>query len=470
MKKNKISDITNKSKLTGEIVSLNGGVAKVYFDNNIPAMRSILENENKTCYFEVIEQNDENYIQATILSSYSKIERGEKLTVANDQIYLSLNKDLFGRMFDMFGNPIDNKPFNNTIQFPIYKNNSNPIIKLDNTKDKVIETGVKIIDLLTPFREGDKVGLFGGAGVGKTVLITELMHNIALNKNAKSVFAGIGERTREGGDLYHTLKQLKVLQNTVMYFAEMDKPAGVRTKVGLSAVTAAEYIRDTLNNNVFLFIDNIYRFSMAGMEIGAILGKMPSELGYQATLEQELAQLQERISVGQNKKSITSLQAVYVPADDLTDPAVIAIFSHLDASLVLSRSIAEKGIYPAVDILNSHSLGLDKQIVTKEHYQVASTVKSIFQEYKELSHIISILGVDELPKSKRIKAKRAERLQRFLTQPLFATEHFSNKKGEYVKLEDTIQGCKQIINGKFDETPLDNLYMIGKIDQVKKND
>jgi F-type H+-transporting ATPase subunit beta len=309
---------------------------------------------------------------------------------------------------------------------------------------------------------GDKIGLFGGAGVGKTILITELIHNIALKKTGYSVFAGIGERIREGNDLYYRLKELDVLENTALYFGEMDKPPGVRSRVGLSAVTAAEFLCGSMDKDIFLFVDNIFRYTMAGMEIGAMLGHVPSELGYQATLNQDLSEFQERIRAD-SSNSITSLQAVYVPADDLTDPAVVAIFSHLDASLVLSRDIAEKGIYPAVDILRSHSVGLSKEIVGERHFLIASEVKMVFQKYKELSHIIAILGIEELSRKDRIIAKRAERLQRFLTQPLFITEAFNEKKGVYVSIADTLDGCEKILNGEFDDVEVDELYMKGKI-------
>jgi len=310
------------------------------------------------------------------------------------------------------------------------------------------------------------VGLFGGAGVGKTILITELIHNIALKKMGYSVFAGIGERIREGNDLYLTLKNLNVLKNTALYFGEMDKSPGARSRVGLASVAAAEFIRDKMKKDVFLFIDNVFRYTMAGMEIGAILGKVPSELGYQATLEYDLALLQERIRMNKNN-TITSLQAVYVPADDLTDPAVISIFSYLDTSLVLSRDVAKKGIYPAVDVLRSHSLDIDKEIIGERHFEIASRVKKIFQKYQDLSHIIAILGIEELSRTDRIIAKRAERLQRFLTQPLFVTEAFNDKKGVYVPLKKTLDGCEKILNGDLDDVELEKFYMIGSIDKIK---
>jgi F-type H+-transporting ATPase subunit beta len=452
------------TKIQGIITALKGGVAEIRFEKEMPSLHALLKSEKQGALFEVVEKKDFKTVRAIVLSSLEGVERGEKVIASGREISVLLAKNILGRMFDIFGSPIDGRSFEQGRPFPlygewIYENKTN-------TSGKLLETGIKIIDLLTPFRLGDKIGLFGGAGVGKTVLITELIHSIALKKMGYSVFAGIGERIREGNDLYHTLKTLGVLKNTALYFGEMDKSPGIRARVGLSAVTAAEFLRDETGKDIFLFIDNIFRYTMAGMEIGAILGKVPSELGYQATLEHDLALLQERIRAGANN-TITSLQAVYVPADDLTDPAVVAIFSHLDASLVLSRDIAEKGIYPAVDVLRSHSLGLDKEIAGERHFKVASQVKAVFQKYQELSHIIAILGIDELSRTDRIIAKRAERLQRFLTQPLFATEAFSSKKGVYVPLQETLKGCEKILNGDFDNTELEKLYMIGSIDELK---
>lgn len=452
-------------KSRGTIIAMRGGVAEIIFEKNMPPIHSLLESTNKKALFEVVGKKDFKTVLAVGLSFLEGVERGENVLEISDKISVSLNKNITGRMFDLFGHPIDKKPFRNSEPFPIYENKK---IQADGLKqnNKILETGIKVIDLLTPFRTGDKIGLFGGAGVGKTILITELIHNIALKKIGYSVFAGIGERIREGNDLYLTLKDLGVLGNTALYFGEMDKSPGVRTRVGLSAVTASEFLRDTMNKDIFLFVDNIFRYTMAGMELGAILGKVPSELGYQATLEHDLAMFQERIRANKNN-SITSLQAVYVPADDLTDPAVVSIFSHLDASLVLSRDIAEKGIYPAVDVLSSRSSGLDKEIVGDRHFKIASKVKAIFQKYQELSHIIAILGIDELSRTDRIIAKRSERLQRFLTQPFFVTEAFNSKKGVYVPLEKTLEGCERILNGEADNIELEKLYMIGLFDDIK---
>ncbi len=450
---------------SGIITSIKGGTAEIYFPEQTPSIHALLESEKQHAMLEVIEKKNPTTVGAIALSSLDQVERGEKVNIKNDKISVQLNKKILGRMFDVFGNPIDNKPFTPDTSWPLYHEQEISEI-LDGTQNKVLETGIKTIDLLAPFRFGDKIGLFGGAGVGKTVLVTELIHNFSLKKIGYSIFAGIGERIREGNDLYETLRDLKVLPSTALYFGEMDKAPGVRARVGLAAVTAAEYLRKTYKKNVLLYIDNIYRYAMANMEIGAILGKVPSELGYQATLEKDIAVLEERIS-GKKGNAITSVQAVYVPADDLTDPAVSTIFSHLDASLVLSREIAEKGIYPALDALRTNSLSLDKDIIGERHYRIATTVKKIFQQYQQLAHIISILGIEELSRTDRIVAKRAERLQRFLTQPFFTTASFSNRKGVYVPLKKTLDGCEQIINGDFDDVDLEKLYMIGDIDEAK---
>ncbi len=453
-------------KNKGTIIAIKGGVAEIMFEKEIPPIHSLLESDKKKTLFEVVERKDFKTARTIALSSSEGVERGEGVVVIREKISTLINKNILGRMFDLFGHPIDKLPFKDGKPFPLYKDENyqtDTIIR----EGELLETGIKVIDLLSPFRTGDKIGLFGGAGVGKTVLVTELIHNIALRRKGCSVFAGIGERIREGNDLYLTLKNLDVLKNTALYFGEMDKSPGVRTRIGLSAVTAAEFLRDEMDKNVFLFIDNIFRYAMAGMEIGAILGKAPSELGYQATLDHDMALLQERIKADKTN-SITSLQAVYVPADDLTDPAVVAIFSHIDASLVLSRDVAAKGIYPAVDVLRSNSSGLDKDIVGERHFKTASDVRAVFQKYRELFHIIAILGIDELSRTDRTTAKRAERLQRFLTQPLFVTESFNDKKGVYVPIEKTLEGCEKILNGDFDDVDLENLYMIGSIDEAQK--
>ena len=451
-----------KQSIKGTIIAFKGGVAEIFFQK-APPLHCLLQTETAKSLFEVVEQKTPNIMRSIALSNTEGLKRGDIVKISSAKISVALGKTILGRMFNLFGKPIDNQAFQGELKYPLYgKKTVETYEDTEKLNPKIIETGIKVIDLLTPFRSGDKIGLFGGAGVGKTVLISELMHNIALKKIGYSVFAGIGERIREGNDLYQKLKDLNVIKNTALYFGEMDKPPGIRARIGLSAVSACEFIRDTMKKDVFFFIDNIFRYAMAGMEIGAILGKIPSELGYQPTLERDFALLEERIQqLGNN--AITSMQAVYVPADDLTDPAVITAFSHLNASLVLSRDIAEKGIYPAVDILRSSSLALDEDIVGKRHFEIASKVKKLLEKYQGLSHIIAILGIDELSREDRKIAKRAERIQRFLTQPLYVTESFNNKKGVYVPINKTLEGCEKILNGEFDDTELEKLYMIGTI-------
>ncbi len=455
-------------KIIGKIVSLRGGAVEIIFEGEVPPIHTLLKDNQSNVFFDVIEKKDKHTAKAVALSGLEGVKRGTEIQADNQnkKISVALGQKILGRMFDLFGQPIDKQKFTSEIKVPLYENYKEELDGVDNKKN-ILETGIKVIDLLTPFRLGNKIGLFGGAGVGKTILITELIHNIALKNIGYAVFAGIGERIREGNDLYLTLKELDVLKNTALYFGEMDKSPGVRTRVGLSAVAAARFLSQKLNKEIFLFIDNVFRYAMAGMELGTILGKVPSELGYQPTLDRDLALLQEKMYTNKKHK-ITSLQAVYVPADDLTDPAVVAIFSHLDSTVVLSRDIAEKGVYPAVDILRSHSVTLDKEIIGERHVKIASQVKSIFQQYQELSHIIAILGIEELSEENKIIARRAERLQRFLTQPLFVAENFSGKKGTYVPLKKTLDGCEKIIKGELDDVPLEKFYMIGSIDEIKQ--
>ncbi len=449
----------------GIITAIGGGAVEVWFEGALPPLHALLLSTRHGARLEVVEERNADTLAAIALSSLEGVERGEEVEVAGGEISVSLSRDICGRMFDESGKPIDGKPFQGTRDVSLFGGSGKRRTLRDGAETEILETGIKVIDLLVPFRVGDKVGLFGGAGVGKTVLVSELIHNIALKEKGYSVFAGVGERIREGNDLYRALESLGVLGNTALYFGEMDKPAGVRARVGIAAAVAAGFLRDEFGKNVFLFVDNIFRYAMAGMELGAVLGKVPSELGYQATLEKDLAALEERVS-GDGRNAITSVQAVYVPADDLTDPAVVAIFGHLDASLVLSRDIAEKGIYPAVDPLRSHSLTLDEDIAGARHWSIAAEVKATFQKYEELSHIIAILGIDELSRADRTIAKRAERLRRFLTQPLFVTESFNDKKGVYVPLEKTLDGCERILRGEFDDAELETLYMRGALDEA----
>ncbi len=450
----------NKNLKKGKIISLQGGIVEVWFDNYTPKIYSLLITDDGV-KFEVVEKIIENIVKAIALNPLERVCRGSIVYDTGDMIKIGVSKEILGRMFNVFGQPIDELgSFKIEESRPIRKRKTEE--KEFYYKKNILQTGIKAIDLLVPFCQGDKIGFFGGAGVGKTVLVTELMHNISLKQIGYSIFAGIGERIREGNDLYFTLKKLGVLKDTSLYFGEMDKMPGVRSRIGLSAATAAEYLRDKTNKEIFFFIDNVFRYAMAGMELATSLGKVPSELGYQAILDKEFADLEGRI-VSSSKGSVTSIQAVYVPADDLTDPAVVAAFTYFDAALVLSREVAEKGIYPAIDPLRSFSINLDENIVGKRHYRIAQEVKRIFQKYKELSYIIAILGVEELSQEDRIIAKRAERLQRFLSQPLFVAEAFSKRKGVFVPLEKTLNGCEKIINGKFDNVDLENFYMKGAI-------
>ncbi len=453
-------------KQKGIINTMQGGVIKVTFSDRTPPIHALLQSDIRNVLFEVIEQTSEKTVKAIALTPYEYIEKGEKVWVKNSCLETAVGPDILGHTLNLFGESIDDLEFVGSKNIPIHAKakswNQSDVYK----SDGVFETGIKMIDVLVPFRLNDRVGFFGGAGVGKTILMTELIHSTATVKSSAAVFAGIGERIREGNDLYTILRDLGVSERTVLYLGEMDKTAGVRASIGLTAVTASEYLRDEQDTDVFLFIDNIFRHTMAGMEVGAMLGHVPSELGYQATLESGLAELQERIR-SNGKRHITSLQAVYVPADDITDPAVSAIFSYLDTSIVLSREIASKGIYPAIDVLRSSSHSLDADIIGKSHYKVATDIRSIFQKYEELSHIISILGIEELSDNDKVIAKRAERLTRFLTQPLFVTQHFSGKSGVFVSLEDSLDGCVRIMAGECDSMDLEDLYMIGVLPKKK---
>ena len=369
-----------------------------------------------------------------------------------------------GRMFNVLGDPIDNKPVPETEEYmPIHR--KAPAFEDQSTSTEMLETGIKVVDLLCPYQKGGKIGLFGGAGVGKTVLIQELIRNIATEHGGYSVFTGVGERTREGNDLYYEMKESGVIEKTTMVFGQMNEPPGARMRVGLTGLTMAEYFRDKGGKDVLLFIDNIFRFTQAGSEVSALLGRMPSAVGYQPTLQTEMGALQERITSTKNG-SITSVQAVYVPADDLTDPAPATTFAHLDATTVLSRSIVELGIYPAVDPLESTSRILDPRIVGEEHYQVARQVQEILQKYKELQDIIAILGMDELSEDDKLVVSRARKVQRFLSQPFFVAGQFTGLEGRYVPISETIQGFKEIIEGKYDDIPEGYFLNCGNIDDV----
>lgn len=456
-------------KAIGKVIGLKSGVVEIRFRRSTPPIHQLLMVQGTQVLLEFIDVESVGRGRAIAFSSLDKVKKGDTILDMGRLLSVGLDQQILGRMFNFLGQPIDEKDFHPSFSqslFPSDQSSRKTSQMLYEYQPSILETGIKIIDLLTPIRLGDKIGFFGGAGVGKTVLITELIHNISFKRKGKTVFAGVGERIREGNDLYLSLKSLGVLKNTALYFGEMDKSAGVRLRAALAAAVAAQFLRDSLEQNIFFFVDNIFRYAMAGMELGAMLGEVPIELGYQPTLEKEMAEFQGKLNVTA-KGAITAFQAVYVPADDLTDPAVVTAFSYLDDALVLSRKIAEKGIYPAVDVLRSYSLGLDRDVVGERHYRIASEVKNIFEQYRELSYIIDILGIDELSREDRIIAKRAERLQRFLTQPFFVTQSFQNRKGVYVPLSETLRGCEKILSGEFDDVELEKFYMIGSINDIK---
>ena len=449
------------ANLQGKIVEITGPIVTVEFEKGLPGLHNLLAVEGSETLLEVMEYSGERRCRCLALGLTGEMARGEICRDTGGPISVPEETDkLFGRVVNVFGQPIDKKgKIETKSRSPIFARP--PSLSQEREKMEILETGIKAIDLLTPFLKGGKIGFFGGAGVGKTILLTELIHNFAIRKGGISVFAGVGERTREAQELYEELLNHKVLKNTILVLGEMGESPGVRFRAAFSAVRISEILREKGKETMF-FIDNIYRFSMAGMEQAAMLGEMPSEMGYQATLASDMGSLQDRIACTQ-KGSITSVQAVYVPADDFTDPAIQATFPHLDSVVILSREEAAKGNYPAIDVLSSSSSILDPEFVGKRHYKIASAVKKYFQKYKDLQHIISILGIEELSLKERIIAKRAERLRRFLTQPLFSAEEFGGGKGVYVKLEKTLDGCERILNGEFDDQDLEKLYMKGEI-------
>ena len=427
----------------------------------------IIVDDNTKIIAEVQQHLGENRIRSVAMSSTDGIKRGMKVINTGEPIKIPVGKNILGRILNVLGEAVDNAgPINAEEYLPIHR--KSPTLIEQNTDIEILETGIKAIDLLQPYQKGGKIGLFGGAGVGKTVLIMELIHNIASEHSVVSVFGGVGERTREGNDLWNEMKESGVIDKVALIYGQMNEPPGARMRVGLSALTAAEYFRDFSKQDVLLFIDNIFRFVQAGSEVSALLGRMPSAVGYQPTLANEMGELQERITSTKDG-SITSVQAIYVPADDLTDPAPATTFSHLDASTVLSRQIASLGIYPAVDPLASNSKVLDPLIIGEEHYNVARKVLEILQKYQELQDIIAILGMDELSEEDKETVNRARKIQKFLSQPFFVAEQFSGMQGRYVKLEDTIAGFKGIIEGEYDHIPEQAFYMAGTIEDVLKN-
>jgi len=413
---------------------------------------------------EVAQHIGEERVRAIALAPTEGLVRGMEVSDTGGPITVPVGPATLGRMLNVLGEPIDGLgPIETKERWPIHR--PAPELTEEETEIQVVETGIKVLDLLEPYARGGKTGLFGGAGVGKTVLIMELIHNIAIEHGGYSIFAGVGERTREGNELWLEMKEAGVLEKTVLIYGQMGEPPGARLRVALTALTIAEYFRDVEGKDVLLFIDNIFRFSQAGSEVSALLGRMPSAVGYQPTLATEMGELQERIT-STKQGSITSVQAIYVPADDLTDPAPATTFSHLDNITTLSRSLAELGIYPAVDPLASSSKVLDPRIVGEEHYKVARKVQEILQRYQELQDIIAILGVEELSEEDKVIVARARRIQRFLSQPFFVAERFTGTKGKYVKLEDTIRGFKEIVEGRYDHIPEQAFYMVGTIEEV----
>ncbi len=460
----------NKKTNEGEITQIMGPVVDVRFsDGNLPEIYNALEvvKDGEKVVLEVSAHLGANEIRAISMTSTDGLGRGQKVVNTGGPISVPVGPEVLGRMFDVVGQPIDEKEApKNAKRYPIHR--AAPEFKDQSQSTEILETGIKVVDLICPFLKGGKVGLFGGAGVGKTVVIQELIHNIASEHGGYSIFAGVGERTREGNDLYKEMEDSGVLDKTALVFGQMNEPPGARARVALSALAMAEYFRDEEGRDLLLFIDNIFRFTQAGSEVSALLGRMPSAVGYQPTLATEMGNLQERIT-STNKGSITSIQAVYVPADDLTDPAPATTFTHLDSTVSLSRPLSELGIYPAVDPLDSTSTILDPNIVGEEHYGVARNVQKVLQKYKDLQDIIAILGMDELSDDDKLTVSRARKIQKFLSQPFFVAEQFTGAPGIYVPVKNTIKSFKEILEGKYDHISEQHFYMKGSIEDVVKS-
>lgn len=456
------------NKKDGIIIGIAGPVVDVYFKGDLPLIYESLEVElggGKKLVLEVEFQTGDHEVKTIAFGSTDGLKRGQTVRRTGEPIRVPVGEKTLGRIFNVLGEPIDGKKFEekSTGLEPIHK--APPSLTEQETKPQILETGIKVIDLVAPFTKGGKIAVFGGAGVGKTVVVKELIRNIAMVHKGHSVFAGVGERTREGTDLWLEMVEADVMDKTVMVYGQMNEPPGNRLRVALTALTMAEYFRDKKNEDVLLFIDNVFRFAQAGSEVSALLGRMPSAVGYQPTLANEIGSLQERIT-STKKGSITSVQAVYVPADDYTDPAPATIFAHLDATITLERSIAEQGLYPAVDPLTSSSRILDPNIVGQDHYEVARGVQKVLQRYKELQDIIAILGIDELSDEDKLVVSRARKIQRFLSQPMFVAEVFTGSPGKYVSIADTVKGFKEILDGKHDSLPEQAFYMVGGIEEV----
>ena len=456
-----------ESKNIGKVVQIVGAVVDIRFEkDSLPDLLNAIEIDNKgeKLVVEVAQHIGDDIVRCIAMGSTDGLVRGIDAVDTGKAISVPVGKETLSRMFNLLGEPVDNLPAPETKErWEIHR--EPPTYEEQSASNEILETGIKVIDLIAPYLKGGKIGLFGGAGVGKTVLIQELINNVANQHGGISVFTGVGERTREGNDLYYEMKESGVIDKTVLVYGQMNEPPGARMRVALSGLTMAEYFRDVEHQDVLLFIDNIFRFTQAGSEVSALLGRMPSAVGYQPTLATEMGQLQERIT-STTKGSITSVQAVYVPADDLTDPAPATTFAHLDATTVLSRSISSLGIYPAVDPLESNSRILSSEIVGNEHYQVARQVQSILQRYVELQDIIAIMGMDELSDEDKLTVSRARKIQRFLSQPFSVAEQFTGMKGKYVPIKETIRGFKEIIEGKHDDLPESAFLFVGTIDEA----
>ena len=451
----------------GTVVQVIGPVLDIKFpDGQLPSLLNAIrvENGDKSLIVEVSQHIGDNVVRCIAMSSTDGLVRGAKAVDTGGPISVPVGRECLGRIFNLLGEPVDNLPAPETAErWPIHRDP--PSYEEQQNTTEILETGIKVVDLICPYAKGGKIGLFGGAGVGKTVLIQELIYNIATEHNGYSVFTGVGERTREGNDLYGEMTESGVINKTALVYGQMNEPPGARMRVALSGLTMAEYFRDVKNQDVLLFIDNIFRFTQAGSEVSALLGRMPSAVGYQPTLATEMGALQERIT-STRKGSITSVQAVYVPADDLTDPAPATTFTHLDATTVLSRDIASQGIYPAVDPLDSTSRILSPEVVGQEHYEIARAVQKVLQRYKELQDIIAIMGMDELSEEDKRTVSRARKVQRFLSQSFHVAEQFTGMPGQYVPLKETLRGFKMILNGECDDLPESAFLFAGTIDDV----
>lgn len=456
--------------MEGKIIQVLGPVVDVEFESYLPAIFEALDinfevnGVQKSLVLEVAAHLGDNRVRAIAMDMTEGLVRNQAVKARGKMIEVPVGEEVLGRIFNVVGESIDNlEPLKPSLTWPIHR--KAPSFEQQSTKTEMFETGIKVIDLLAPYSKGGKVGLFGGAGVGKTVIIMELIHNVAYKHNGYSVFAGVGERTREGNDLYFEMKEGGVLDKVVLCYGQMNEPPGARNRIAFTGLTMAEYFRDEKGLDVLMFIDNIFRYAQSGAEMSALLGRIPSAVGYQPTLAGEMGKLQERIASTKNG-SITSVQAVYVPADDLTDPAPASVFAHLDATTVLNRKIAEKGIYPAVDPLDSTSRILSPQMIGEKHYEIATGIQQVLQKYKDLQDIIAILGLDELSEEDKKTVERARKIEKFLSQPFFVAEVFTGSPGKYVTLQETLEGFGGILEGKYDHIPENAFYMVGSIQEV----